>query len=90
MYSAAVDAATIIQTGTDDRVTYDNSQTGEAITGFDPAPSSEGDYEHLVHGDGTFYACWENYNIYGPSPHYRGAGPALPVGCVDVELLPKC
>lgn len=64
-------------------------------TGFRFEPATEDVYEHLVWDPedggefGTFYACWQTGNIYGPSVYYRDADGVTPEECVDVLLLPQ-
>ena len=38
---------------------------------------------------GSFYVCWIENNIFGPTLFYRSASQAVPADCADVILVPS-
>lgn len=70
------------------RQTYCEGEKATPGVGFALQP-----YEHLVYAEeganfGSFYVCWLEENIFGPTLFYRSEDQAVPAGCADVVLVP--
>lgn len=71
------------------RQTYCEGEKGTPGVGFVSQPFAHLAYKEEGASFGSFYVCWVEDNVFGPTLFYRSEDQGIPSGCADVVLVPE-